>query len=62
MPVKYQNAKNKPRGVANRLAGLDWIRENAKDGVFYFADDDNTYDIRLFEQVSMVTVLEQSML
>ncbi|XP_064091099.1 galactosylgalactosylxylosylprotein 3-beta-glucuronosyltransferase P-like isoform X1 [Macrobrachium nipponense] len=51
MPTKYQKVKNKPRGVANRLAGLNWIRANAKDGVFYFADDDNTYDIRLFEQM-----------
>ncbi|MPC80885.1 Galactosylgalactosylxylosylprotein 3-beta-glucuronosyltransferase P [Portunus trituberculatus] len=51
MPAKYMNAKNKPRGVANRLAGLDWVRANAKDGVLYFADDDNTYDIRIFEQV-----------
>lgn len=51
MPAKYLNVKNKPRGVANRLAGLNWIRSNAKDGVLYFADDDNTYDIRLFEQM-----------
>ncbi|XP_042871720.1 galactosylgalactosylxylosylprotein 3-beta-glucuronosyltransferase P-like isoform X1 [Penaeus japonicus] len=51
MPDKYQKVKNKPRGVANRLSGLEYIRENAKDGVFYFADDDNSYDIRLFEQM-----------
>lgn len=51
MPDKYLAVKNKPRGVANRLAGLQWIRDNAKDGVFYFADDDNTYDIRLFEEM-----------
>ncbi|CAL4147697.1 unnamed protein product, partial [Meganyctiphanes norvegica] len=51
MPEKYQSVKNKPRGVANRLAGLQWIRDNAKDGVFYFADDDNTYDVRLFEEM-----------
>ncbi|KAK7079124.1 hypothetical protein SK128_014247 [Halocaridina rubra] len=51
MPAKYQKEKNKPRGVANRLAGLNWIRTNAKNGVFYFADDDNTYDIRIFQQM-----------
>ncbi|XP_047480120.1 galactosylgalactosylxylosylprotein 3-beta-glucuronosyltransferase P-like isoform X1 [Penaeus chinensis] len=51
MPDRYQKVKNKPRGVANRLSGLEYIRENAKDGVFYFADDDNTYDIKLFEQM-----------
>lgn len=54
MPKRYlaDNKKKKPRGVANRNAALDWIREHATDGVFYFADDDNTYDIRIFEQVS----------
>ncbi|XP_071521050.1 galactosylgalactosylxylosylprotein 3-beta-glucuronosyltransferase P-like [Panulirus ornatus] len=51
MPSKYQKERNKPRGVANRMAGLNWVRENAKDGVLYFADDDNTYDIRIFEQM-----------
>lgn len=51
MPAQYQKVKNKPRGVANRMAGMNWVRENAKEGVLYFADDDNTYDIRLFEQL-----------
>ncbi|KAK8391877.1 hypothetical protein O3P69_017477 [Scylla paramamosain] len=51
MPAKYMKAKNKPRGVANRLAGLNWVRANAKEGVLYFADDDNTYDLRIFEQM-----------
>ena len=45
-----------PKGVANRLAGLDWVYNHAKNigdmsGAIYFADDDNTYDIRLFEEV-----------
>jgi len=53
MPAKYKNKKgNKPRGVSNRNRGIEWIRANATDGVMYFADDDNTYDIRIFEQVS----------
>ncbi|KAG0725565.1 Galactosylgalactosylxylosylprotein 3-beta-glucuronosyltransferase P [Chionoecetes opilio] len=51
MPSKYIKAKNKPRGVANRVAGLDWVRRNARTGVLYFADDDNTYDLRIFEQM-----------
>lgn len=51
MPEKYKKSKLKPRGVANRNAALDWVRSNCKSGVVYFADDDNTYDIRLFEEV-----------
>ena len=42
----------KPRGVPQRNAGIQWLREKtAKDGVVYFADDDNTYDLRIFEEV-----------
>lgn len=52
MPEKYKNKKgNKPRGVSNRNRGIAWVRANATDGVLYFADDDNTYDVRIFEQV-----------
>ncbi|XP_069688850.1 galactosylgalactosylxylosylprotein 3-beta-glucuronosyltransferase P-like isoform X2 [Periplaneta americana] len=52
MPAQYTNIKgSKPRGVSNRNRGVEWIRENAKTGVLYFADDDNTYDIRLFEEI-----------
>ncbi|WAR19759.1 B3GA3-like protein [Mya arenaria] len=42
----------KPRGVLQRNEALRWIRLNAKNsGVVYLADDDNTYDIRLFEEM-----------
>lgn len=52
MPEKYKQKKGaKPRGVSNRNRGLQWIRANATNGVFYFADDDNTYDIALFDEV-----------
>lgn len=52
MPEKYKLKKGaKPRGVSNRNRGLQWIRANATRGVFYFADDDNTYDIELFNEV-----------
>lgn len=51
MPNKYKKNKVKPRGVSNRNRGLDWIRANASDGVFYFADDDNTYDLQIFHEV-----------
>ena len=54
MPAEYRSTSpyDEPRGVANRNAGLKWVLQNArKGGVLYFADDDNTYDIRIFEQV-----------
>ncbi|XP_012282242.1 galactosylgalactosylxylosylprotein 3-beta-glucuronosyltransferase P [Orussus abietinus] len=52
MPDKYKRKKGaKPRGVSNRNRGLQWIRANATKGVFYFADDDNTYDLDLFAEI-----------
>jgi hypothetical protein len=58
MPPKFRikAASSWPKGVENRNRGLEWILKHAKEtgddsGVFYFADDDNTYDIRLFEEV-----------
>uniref|UniRef100_A0A1B6CXM4 Galactosylgalactosylxylosylprotein 3-beta-glucuronosyltransferase n=1 Tax=Clastoptera arizonana TaxID=38151 RepID=A0A1B6CXM4_9HEMI len=52
MPEIYKKKKgSKPRGVSNRNKGLQWLRANSKTGVFYFADDDNTYDILLFEEM-----------
>lgn len=52
MPAKYRKLKVKPRGVSNRNRGLQWIRANATEGVLYFADDDNTYNLQIFEQVA----------
>ncbi|RWS00769.1 glucuronosyltransferase sqv-8-like protein, partial [Dinothrombium tinctorium] len=53
-PVTHRD-KRSGRGVSNRLRALKWIRENltdgSKEGVIYFADDDNTYDIRIFEEM-----------
>lgn len=54
MPAQYKNRTKgpKPRGVSNRNKGLEWVRDNAETGVLYFADDDNTYDLELFNEVS----------
>ncbi|XP_073514573.1 galactosylgalactosylxylosylprotein 3-beta-glucuronosyltransferase 3 [Phyllobates terribilis] len=44
----------KPRGVEQRNEALHWLRENRspKDrGVVYFADDDNTYSIKIFKEM-----------
>ena len=47
------------RGMAQRNLGLKWLRNkfgnNTKTrGVVYFADDDNIYDLRLFEKIRQV--------
>lgn len=60
--VPYQHfANRKPadmkvsslgKGVFNRRICLDWIKEEGEeDGIFYFADDDNSYDVRVFEEI-----------
>ncbi len=45
----------KPRGVLQRNAGLSWIRQNVDPaktkGTVYFADDDNTYSLELFDEM-----------
>ncbi|KYO30360.1 galactosylgalactosylxylosylprotein 3-beta-glucuronosyltransferase 3 [Alligator mississippiensis] len=44
----------RPRGVEQRNRALQWLRENRQPsdpGVVYFADDDNTYSLRLFEEM-----------
>ncbi|CAI4224271.1 unnamed protein product [Auanema sp. JU1783] len=46
-----------PRGVDQRNAALSWLRTqliSAKQGVVYFGDDDNTYDLRLFEELRSI--------
>jgi len=56
-PDIYRTAKLKynPRGVSSRRAGLDWViknRDPSEDGVVFFGDDDNTYDLRLLEEIT----------
>ena len=52
---KNEKRRSKPRGVVQRNVGLQWIRNNIDPhrtpGVVYFADDDNTYDRRIFDEV-----------
>jgi len=48
-----------PRGVAQRNEGLSWIRKNVPEnieGVLYFMDDDNTYSLRVFEEIRSTKV------
>ncbi|KAI4494068.1 hypothetical protein M0802_009335 [Mischocyttarus mexicanus] len=61
-PPNYKLGKNdpnwkKPRGVEQRNAGLRWLRKNLKptdDGVVFFADDDNTYSVKLFQEMRKI--------
>ncbi|KAL2083414.1 hypothetical protein ACEWY4_021187 [Coilia grayii] len=42
------------KGTEQRNLGLDWLRKNRgplDSGVVYFGDDDNTYDLELFEEM-----------
>lgn len=48
-------SRYRPKGVRQRNKALDWLRDNIdsldKRGIVYFADDDNTYDIELFQEM-----------
>ncbi|GAB6024558.1 Galactosylgalactosylxylosylprotein 3-beta-glucuronosyltransferase 2 [Chamberlinius hualienensis] len=47
----------KPKGVWQRNLGLDWLRNSQEillPGVVYFADDDNTYDLQLFDEIRWI--------
>ncbi|XP_069947487.1 galactosylgalactosylxylosylprotein 3-beta-glucuronosyltransferase S isoform X4 [Cherax quadricarinatus] len=52
MPDVYRKERYVPRGVSNRRAALQWVRDYGKNtGVLFFLDDDNAIDIRLFEEM-----------
>ncbi|KAM7351914.1 glucuronyltransferase S isoform 2-T2 [Cochliomyia hominivorax] len=52
MPERFRTAKSKPRGVSNRRAAIQWLKQrNITSGVLYFGDDDNTYDLKLFSEI-----------
>lgn len=57
MPIDFRKRKPPPRGVSNRRAAIQWIRNNVQSGVLYFGDDDNTYDLRLFEEIRFTRYL-----
>jgi hypothetical protein len=67
-PRKFKHAPKeswavKPRGVLQRNMALQWLRGHLDNidkvdgltpsGVLYFADDDNVYDLALFDEVSL---------
>ena len=61
-PMEMRRSRNKPRwtksrGVEQRNIGIRWLRKNINanetKGVVYFGDDDNAYDIRIFDEVGV---------
>lgn len=50
--------KASAKGSVPRNCGLLWIKESGiQDGVLYFADDDNFYDVRLFDEVMELFII-----
>ena len=52
----YVRATSEIVGIQHRNVGLKWIREHCgygkcNSGVVYFGDDDDRYDLRLFDKV-----------
>ncbi|KAL5106575.1 hypothetical protein TcWFU_001311 [Taenia crassiceps] len=47
--------RKRVRGSAQRNKGIEWIRNhplpNTEKGIVFFADDDNTYDPRIFKEM-----------
>ncbi|CAH8462469.1 unnamed protein product [Schistosoma bovis] len=45
----------RPKGILQRNLGLQWLRQNLilgrNKGVLYIADDDNSYNLRIFEEM-----------
>ncbi|KAE9415812.1 hypothetical protein Angca_008248 [Angiostrongylus cantonensis] len=61
MKMKYMDPSwYLPRGVPQRNTALGWLRtqlSKAKSGAVYFGDDDNTYDLRLFNEIRSIDVV-----
>jgi galactosylgalactosylxylosylprotein 3-beta-glucuronosyltransferase 3 len=49
---------SKPRGVEQRNTALDWIRKKIRHekghAIAYFMDDDNSYSVELFQEMSKI--------
>ena len=54
----FHSRTSKARGIEQRNAALIWLRKHYSaencNGVVYFGDDDNKYDLRLFHEVCFV--------
>ena len=48
------STQNGHRGIPQRNAGIDIVHKVGLPGVVYFADDDNAYDHRLFDELRQI--------
>lgn len=48
---KYLHVYSRDFGNSQKNLGLVYIRDNHLKGIVYIADDDNRYDVRLFEEI-----------
>nr|XP_002127079.1 galactosylgalactosylxylosylprotein 3-beta-glucuronosyltransferase sqv-8 [Ciona intestinalis] len=53
---KNSHHKSGVKDLLTRNAALAWVRNNVTQGVVYFMDDDNTYDLKLFEEMRTTKV------
>ena len=51
IPYNYFHIYSRDFGNAQKNLGLTYIRDHHLKGIVYIADDDNRYDIRLFEEI-----------
>ncbi|MBF0122114.1 MAG: hypothetical protein HQL21_01740 [Candidatus Omnitrophica bacterium] len=51
IPYKYFHIYSRNFGNSQKNLGLTYIRDNHLKGIVYIADDDNRYDVRLFEEI-----------
>lgn len=59
--AKTQKVKNSfGSGVEQRNAGLNWLRQHLNEkrrGIVYFMDDDNTYSLKVFDEMRKVKIV-----
>ncbi|MBF0594275.1 MAG: hypothetical protein HQL22_04840 [Candidatus Omnitrophica bacterium] len=51
IPYVYLNVYSRNFGNSQKSVGLSYIRDNHLQGIIYTADDDNRYDVRLFNEI-----------